>query len=241
MAAPILKTPEFEAELPIAQRTVTYRAFLVNDEKALLMAKESGKEENMVREMRKIVYECTFKDVDPASDSMVDVVYMFLMIRARSAGEVSMLRVPCSCGEGGGGDAEIDLTEMNITIPEVSDEILLGKDANDDDITMKLKPLTFDKFSELDAEGTVTSAESDLNALRASVVDVYNQAGESYDVESWTEKEWENFYCGLSSPVYKKIAEYFGNAPKISLNVECKCDRCKKTIKREVSDLVNFT
>jgi hypothetical protein len=41
MALPILNTPSYEVELPLSKKTVTYRPFLVKEEKVLLMALES--------------------------------------------------------------------------------------------------------------------------------------------------------------------------------------------------------
>lgn len=242
MSAPRLKAPEFTMEPPVSGKKIKYRPFLVAEEKAMLMAKQSGNDDQMVQAMRGIVEECTFKKIDPAKDSMVDVVYAFLMIRARSAGETSTIGIPCS-DESCEGVAEVtvDLTQMKVEIPEIDNVVEVGVDAEGKKVLMELKPMTFDDFGRIETDRSVTGIETDITTIKSCTVDVSNEDGESYHSADWTDEEWEEFYSGFTSLAYKSIAEFFGNAPRISLEVKGKCGVCKKPVDREVSELANFT
>ena len=55
MALPILNTPRFEVDLPISKKTVTYRPFLVKEEKVLLMALESGDQKQILKAMHDVI------------------------------------------------------------------------------------------------------------------------------------------------------------------------------------------
>ena len=49
MALPKLNTPTYELEVPSTDEKIKYRPFLVKEEKILLMALESGKNEDIIR------------------------------------------------------------------------------------------------------------------------------------------------------------------------------------------------
>ena len=60
MALPKLTTPTYELEIPSTDEKISYRPFLVKEEKILLMAMESGKNEDIVNAIKQIVSECTY-------------------------------------------------------------------------------------------------------------------------------------------------------------------------------------
>ena len=59
MALPKLNTPTYELEVPSTDEKLKYRPFLVKEEKILLMAMESGKNEDIIQAVKDIVSECT--------------------------------------------------------------------------------------------------------------------------------------------------------------------------------------
>ena len=95
MALPKLTTPTYELEVPSSDEKISYRPFLVKEEKILLMAMESEKNEDIVRAVEQIVSECTFNKVNISTMPMFDVEYIFLNIRAKSIGEISKLKLLC--------------------------------------------------------------------------------------------------------------------------------------------------
>ena len=88
MALPKLTTPTYELEVPSTDEKISYRPFLVKEEKILLMAMESGKSDDIINAVGQIVSECTFNKLKIADMPMFDVEYIFLNIRAKSVGEM---------------------------------------------------------------------------------------------------------------------------------------------------------
>ena len=86
MALQKLNTPTYELEVPSTDEKIKQRPFLVKEEKILLMALESGKNEDIIRSIKDIVSQCTFGKLDLGSMPMFDVEYIFLNIRAKSVG-----------------------------------------------------------------------------------------------------------------------------------------------------------
>ena len=94
MPLPKLALPEYDLELPLTGRKVTYRPFLVKEEKLLYLAMESQNEKEMIKAVKTIIKNCTNlqeKDVDKLAT--FEVEYIFLRIRGKAVGEVSEFKV----------------------------------------------------------------------------------------------------------------------------------------------------
>ena len=87
MALPRVMTPTYELELPSTGQKVTFRPFLVKEEKTLLMAMESPDSRAMAKAMRDILTSCTEGEIDLNSLAAFDIEYFFLQLRGRSVGE----------------------------------------------------------------------------------------------------------------------------------------------------------
>ena len=60
MALPKLDVPIYEMVVPSTDEKIKYRPFLIKEEKILLIAMESGENEDIVQSVKQIVSECTF-------------------------------------------------------------------------------------------------------------------------------------------------------------------------------------
>ena len=77
------------------RRKLTYRPFLVKEEKILLLAMEEEEDTQLNKALKQVVHNCTFQKVDVAKLPLFDLEYIFLRIRAKSVGEVAKLQVLC--------------------------------------------------------------------------------------------------------------------------------------------------
>ena len=64
MTLPILETASYELTLPSTDTKITFRPFIVREEKILLQALESGESKQIVKANKDIVHVCTFKAVN---------------------------------------------------------------------------------------------------------------------------------------------------------------------------------
>ena len=89
MALPKLSVPRYKLKLPSDGRTVSYRPFLVKEEKLLLIATETGEESEIVTAIKNIIKECTdIANVEKLST--FDIEYLFLQIRTKSVVKMLM-------------------------------------------------------------------------------------------------------------------------------------------------------
>ena len=95
MALPKLVTPEYTLLLPSTQEEIKFRAFLVKEQKVLMIAQESGDERMIADALGSLGYTCTYGSVDAGKNPMFDIEYVFLQIRGKSVGSVVELTVVC--------------------------------------------------------------------------------------------------------------------------------------------------
>ena len=87
MALPKITAPEYTLKLPSSGKKVKYRPFIVKEEKLLLMAVESGDEEEMKVAVEQIISNCTFGKCDPKEMAVVDFEFLFLYLRIKANGD----------------------------------------------------------------------------------------------------------------------------------------------------------
>ena len=185
MALPKLTTPTYELEIPSTDEKISYRPFLVKEEKILLMAMESGKNEDIVNAVEQIVSECTFNKLKVGNMPMFDVEYLFLNIRAKSVGEISKVKMLCPDDKKTYVTTEVDLTKVNVEIGENH----TNKIDLTDDMGMIMTYPTLDYFREIGL-GTTINAENMLDLIGACILQIYEQSGEKvYESKDQTKKE----------------------------------------------------
>jgi len=92
LSLPKIVVPNYELTLPSAKQKIEYRPFLVKEEKILLQAIEGKDSKEMVRALRQITKNCLITELDVDKLPTFDLEYIFLKLRAVSAGEKVDLR-----------------------------------------------------------------------------------------------------------------------------------------------------
>ena len=97
MPLPKIEVPSYTLKLPSNNKEITYRPFLVKEEKILLIANEGAKklenEKTFTSEMKnaikQILKNCILTDgIVVENLAIIDVEYLMVNIRARSMGEI---------------------------------------------------------------------------------------------------------------------------------------------------------
>jgi hypothetical protein len=129
MALPKLQTSEYTLTLPSTQEEIKYRPFLVKEQKILMIAQESGDERQIADAMGTLVSNCSFGAIDINKSPMFDIEYVFLQLRAKSAGAKVKLNITCPDDEETKVEVEINLEEIAVQHSvEHSQEIAITED-----------------------------------------------------------------------------------------------------------------
>ena len=96
MPLPKIATPTYELVLPSSGRKITYRPFLVKEEKILIIALESQDQKQITNAVKNILKSCILtKGTKVEKLATFDIEYLFLNIRGKSVGENIEIMVTC--------------------------------------------------------------------------------------------------------------------------------------------------
>ena len=233
MALPKVSTPTYELTIPSSGENVTYRPFLVKEEKKLLMAMESKDTAAMTKAMQDIITSCTDGEVNPKDLAPYDLEYFFLQLRGRSIGEIIEVNAPrpvnfeACCKEA----TEEDVCELSINIDDIkiaTSKIKPSKVEITDTIGIKMK------FPEIDAIQKYSSIEGEMKSdnifkLIIECIEYIWDGDEIFKAKDSTKKELNEFLESLSSGQFNSIREFFESMPRLSHDVDWVCPKCEKS------------
>ena len=233
MALPKVSTPTYELTIPSSGEKVSYRPFLVKEEKTLLMAMESKDTKAMNKAMQDIITSCTNGEVKPKDLAPYDLEYFFLQLRGRSIGEIIEVGAPrpvnfeACCKEA----TEEDVCELSINIDDIKID------------TSKIKPSEIEisdkigikmKFPEIDAIQKYSSVEGEMKAadifkLIIECIEYISDGDDIFKAKDHTKKELNEFLDSLNTQQFNKIREFFESMPRLTHNIDWVCPKCEKS------------
>ena len=235
MALPKLNTPTYELEMPSTDEKISYRPFLVKEEKILLLAMESGKNEDIIQAVKDIVSECTFNKINLGTLPMFDVEYIFLNIRAKSVGEVSKLNILCPDDKKTYTNVEVDLSKVQVQVGDNH----TNKIELTDDMGMIMTYPTIDSFSETGLQNI--NASNMIDVIGSCVLQIYEQKGEKvYEAKDQTKKELVEFIESMNTKQFKQVQAFFDTMPKLKHEIKVKNPKTKKESKVTLQGLNDF-
>jgi len=212
MPLPTLVVPEYECVLPFGQK-VTYRPYLVREEKLLYIAMETGDQKEMVKAVKEIIKNCTsVKKVDTLAT--FDIEYLFLKIRAKSVGEVSEFKLTCPDDGETQVDVEVNLDEVEVQVPDEH----TNKVKITDDVTLVMKYPSIDTFVKTNL--SENPGLEDIFQLAADCVDQIANGEEIEDAKAYKKAELIEFFEGMNSTQFQKVQGFFESMPKLRHTIE---------------------
>ena len=235
MALPILETATYDLTLPSKDVKVKFRPFLVKEEKILLQALESGKDEDMTNALKQIVHACTFGKVNIDTLPLFDVEYIFLQIRAKSVGEIAKLKLLCPDDSKTYADVEIDLSKVEVHVDdEHTNNIVIDEKKK---LGMIMSYPTINSAKGRDPKKEKTRAMFDI--LANSIYQIY-EGDKIHTPADYSNEEMQKFIDSLDSKTYKKINDFFDTMPKLKQDIELENPKTKVKTKLTLAGLSDF-
>ena len=235
MALPKLTTPTYELEIPSTDAKITYRPFLVKEEKILMMAMETKSESDIVQAVRDIVSECTFNKINLGTMPMFDVEYIFLQIRSKSVGEVSKLKLLCPDDKKTYAEIELNLNDVKVQVGDGhTNKIELGNGMG--------MIMTYPSLDSFKGSGIRDINSSNmLEVISGCIMQIYEEDGKkTYDPKDQTQKELTDFIEQLSTKQFKDVQKFFETMPKLKHEITLKNPKTKKESKITLTGLNDF-
>ena len=206
MALPKLNTPTHRLVLPSTNEEITFRPFLVKEQKLLLMAQQNDNENEIVDNVVQIINNCT--GLDTSNLPVFDVEYLFLKIRAKSVGDIVKLSVKCPDDEETFADVTVDLDEVDVQIDESHTNIINITD--DIKMIMKYPQMTDIKLNNV----SKTETESVFEILKKCILEVHN-GDEIINSVDMKPEEISEFIDSLNTQQFESVMQFFNTMPKV--------------------------
>ena len=237
MPLPKIATPTYELELPSSGETITYRPFLVKEEKLLVLAMESEDTKSITRAIKEVLKSCIKTKIKVDNLPTFDIEYLFLNIRGKSVGEEVDVTVTCP---------DDRKTEVDVTIPIDDIQVKKNKEHTnniklDDTLSMTLKYPSLDQFIETNFDVTTKGTQLEQSfSLIGSCVDTIYSDEEAWPASDATKKEISEFLEQLSSSQFQQIEKFFETMPKLSDDVVVTNPKTKKKNTVVLEGLASF-
>ena len=219
MPLPKIATPTYQLELPSTGKTVTYRPFLVKEEKVLVIALESEDNKQITNAIKAVLKSCVqTKGIKVEQLPTFDIEYLFLNIRGKSVGEELEVNIICP-----------DDGETSVPVYVSLDEIEIYKEKGhtnkiklDDNLMMEMKYPSLDEFIKNNFDFNEENQMDQSFQLIASCIDkIYNE-DEVWATADCTKKEVNEFLESMNSGQFKEIEKFFETMPKLKHDVKVK-------------------
>jgi len=234
MALPKIESPKHELKVPSTGDAVTYRPYLVKEEKILMMAMESDNTTQMMNAVKDVIRACTEDSVDVNALAMFDIEYIFTQLRVKSVGETSTVSVACKECEAK-NEVDVDLQNVYVNVPESDTSTVPLTDS----ISVKLKYPSVDQMLKAQGDDKKTNVDRIFALILACIDSIYT-ADEIFDASEQSESELKDFIESLNTKQFNQISEFIETIPSASIDVSFKCTSCGADNQFDVKGLANF-
>lgn len=216
MPLPKIATPTYELTLPSNKKKITYRPFLVKEEKILILAMESESPEEITKAVKDVLKECVLtRGIKVDTLPSFDIEYLFLNIRAKSVGEAVELLVTCPDDGETQVECSIDIRDIEVKFPEDhTPEIKV-----DDTIMVKMKYPSLQEFINNNFNFNIKDTKETINKsfeIVASCIDMVYTKEETWSAGDVTKKELVEWLETFDSVQFKEIEKFFDTMPKLT-------------------------
>lgn len=232
MGLPKIEHPTFFIEVPSTKKKVTFRPFLVKEEKMLLMAKASGQELDMLLAIKQIINNCAInEDFDINDLTLFDMEFLFLMIRAASVSDTIEVSYK-DLEDEKTYDFIVDLKNITIDWPsaEISNIVRLTKSAG--------MTLRYPRANLYEDNAFLSAGKDTFFQLIIRCIDKIYDGDDVYDAKNYTPQELTDFIEDLDVKVFEEVNKFMTNQPTLlyTINYRNSLGHDRKIELRTLSD-----
>ena len=218
MPLPKIATPTYSLELPSTGKTISYRPFLVKEEKLLVIALESEDTKQITNAIKAVIKACVLtRGIKVETLPTFDIDYLFLNIRGKSVGEDLDVNIICPDDNETQVPVSINLDDIQV---ERSDDHnkRIALDAN---VMMEMKYPSLNEFikNNFDFQEGKNQMDQSFDLIAQCIDKVYTE-DEVWSTSDCTKKELNEFLESMNSKQFKEIEQFFTTMPKLSHTVK---------------------
>lgn len=234
MALPqINDIPKYNLTIPSTGQEVTFKPFLVKEQKILLIALESGDDKQILRSIIDTVTSCILDKINVEKLATFDLEYIFTQIRSKSAGESTKLNLLCSkCEET--TPTVVNLEEISINV-NVKDKIIELTDK----FTLVMRYPNY-KGVLLNMNGDDDSVTNAIFEMIVMCLDELRTEEEIIKFDDETRESIDAFVGGLTASQIEFIMNFVESLPKLEHDITFNCTHCNTVNEIKLQGLQDF-
>jgi len=231
---PKLATPKYDMIVPSTGKVISYRPYVVKEEKILLIAMESQNENEIEKAVLNIIKECIESPINVDELTSFDVEFIFITLRSQSVGEGIKLLPKCQHCE---AVNEVTLDLDKIIVANLEDAIDMHVKLTDD-ISIDLKWHTMKEKTAL--VGKKDSETETVIGLISTGIETIYSGEDIHAAKDSTNEELIDFVESLNTDQFNDIVKILANAPHLSYDLKFDCKECSKENSIALKGLVDF-
>lgn len=233
MALPKLNSnPKYELNVPSTGAKVRFRPFLVKEEKALMIAMESGNQKDALNGLVDTIHACAVDNLDTGMLTTFDIEYIFLQLRTKSVGETANINLKCTSCETV-NKITIPLDDIKVDVPDIDKKIQL-----DTNISIEVDWPRFKDVVEMGGND-ISNADSAFNVIGSCIKTIYT-ADERINVNEVSKEEIQEFLESMNSAQFSKLKDFVELIPKLKHDVSFCCKNCASANNITVEGVESF-
>ena len=226
MGLPKIDIATFSTTQPSSKnKKLTFRPFLVKEEKILMMATQGENLEEQVTAIKQIINNCSQQEFDVDTVPLFDLEWIFLQLRIHSIGEELNLKFKHRDGKNKKNEDCDHVSNVNMNLKEV--EMVYNPLHNkeieiNDKITIFLKYPNIETANKIkdtkDVEGILTFLSSGIEFIKDDKT--------VYETKDFTQEEIIEFFEQFNQQQMLKIQNFYETQPVIEHNLNYTCEKC---------------
>lgn len=230
----LVSLPTYTTKIPSTGEEVSFRPFVVKEEKILLIALESKDTKQIINAIGNVMESCYFDKIDIDKLPYYDAEYLFIQLRMKSMGEVVEIVV-----------RDPNTKERFETEMKLENIKILNNNENKDKFNIRLndnlgvimKYPSLKEFTQLADDKTIKT-ELIFNFLAASIDKIYTKE-KIIETKDMKIEEIKSFVDNLPKEMFNKLSVFFDSMPMVVYEDEYTTPTGNK-IPIQVRDFTNF-
>ena len=234
MALPkINDIPKYNLTIPSTGQEVTFKPFLVKEQKILLIALESGDDTQILRSIIDTVTSCILDKINVEKLATFDLEYIFTQIRSKSAGESTKLNLLCSkCEET--TPTVVNLEEISINV-DIKDKVI----ELNDKFTLIMRYPNY-KGVLLNMNGDDASVTNAIFEMIVMCLDELRTEEEIIKFDDENRESIDAFVGGLTNSQIESVMNFVEEIPKLEHDITFNCTHCNTINEIKLQGLQDF-
>ena len=225
--------PKYKAKIPSTGEEVSFRPFLVKEEKVMLLALESQDSSQVATAIIDTVIACIDADITSKSLTSYDVEYLFLKIRAKSVGETSKLMLSCtSCKHE--NEVTVNVEDIKLDVKPTDNIIKIT-----DMISLEMKHPSFEMMAKNEQLSSDSPTSQIFGLIKESILAVVTEEERTLIIDT-TNEEFQEFIESMTQDQFANIREYIQSIPKLQHTIKFKCVNCNHDNNITIEGLQSF-